>query len=321
VRILVTGGAGYIGSVLSAFLLDCDFEITILDNLSTGNQDLIDPRARFVLGDILDEDNLIDAMSDCDAVVHLAGKAIVSESIDMSDYYFSNNTQGTINVLNIMHQKKIKKFIFSSTCAVYGIPKVGAIDEKCDTSPINPYGESKLKADFAISELSRLFKLESYSFRFFNVSGSYMNSTGKNFGEMHKQETHLIPNILNSRIVTIYGSDFPTPDGTCIRDYVHVVDLAKAIKKALSIEKGSGHYIYNLGAGIGHSVLEVIKTAEEVVGSPINIKYSDARIGDPAQLVSNPSLSEIELNWKAEFSLKNMISDSYRFSKSLRAQI
>ncbi len=317
-RILVTGGAGYIGSVLSAFLLDNKFKVTILDNLSTGYERLIDPRAKFVLGDILNKNNLMDAMEGCDAVVHLAGKAVVSESIERAEYYYLNNTQGTINVLDVMNERKIKKFIFSSTCAVYGTPPTNTINEKCETNPINPYGDSKLRADSLISKYSKLHEHESYSFRFFNVSGSYISSTGKIFGEIHEPETHLIPSIINSKIVTVYGSNFPTPDGTAIRDYVHVVDLANAIRKAILIKKPSGHYIYNLGAGIGHSVLEVIATVEKVTGNSVKINFAHERIGDPARLVSNSALSELELNWKAELSLMDMISDSDSFLKSLR---
>ena len=315
VRILVTGGAGYIGSVLSALLLDSDFEVTILDNLSTGNESLIDSRARFVHGDILNRECLLEALYGCDAVVHLAGKAIVSESIHLSEYYISNNTEGTINVLEAMREKNIKKLIFASTCAVYGTPKVNFIDEACEVNPINPYGESKLMADTAISDYSKRFQLECYSLRFFNVSGSYTNLMGKRFGEMHEPESHLIPNIINSETITVYGADWPTSDGTCVRDYVHVVDLAKAIKKAILIKNLSGHYIYNLGTGEGHSVMDVIRAAEKIIGNKLKVNFTEARPGDPARLVSNPKLSEIELGWKSELNLINMISDSHEFIK------
>jgi UDP-glucose 4-epimerase len=317
-KILVTGGAGYIGSVVSAYLLDRNFEVTIIDDLSTGNFGLVDSRANFIKGNVLKKSDLLQAMNGCDVVVHLAAKSIVSESVDEPEIYMRNNVEGTENVLKTMQELGINKLIFSSTCAVYGVPELKTIDELCETNPNNPYGISKLEADKLISKYTKINSFECYSFRFFNVSGSYRNLIGKFFGEMHVPESHLIPNVLNSKIVTVYGSNWLTPDGTCIRDYVHVVDVARAIENAILIEKPNGHYIYNLGVGTGSSVLEVINTAENVMGRKVEVSFANARNGDQSELVSNPALSEIELKWKALLTLKDMIKDSYEFTNQLR---
>lgn len=317
-KILVTGGAGYIGSVVSAYLLDQNFEVTIIDDLSTGNFDLIDSRANFIKGNVLTKSDLLQAMHGCEAVVHLAAKSIVSESMENPEIYMRINVEGTENVLQTMKDLGVNKLVFSSTCAVYGVPELKTIDELCGTNPNNPYGISKLEADKLISKYTKMNGFEGYSFRFFNVSGSYRNLIGKSFGEMHEPETHLIPNVLNSKIITVYGSNWLTPDGTCIRDYVHVVDVARAIKNAILIEKPNGHYIYNIGVGAGHSVLEVIETAEKVMGKKVEISFANARNGDQSELVSNPALSEIELKWKADLTLKDMINDSYEFTNQLR---
>lgn len=314
-RVLVTGGAGYIGSAVSAYLLDNDFEVTILDDLSTGNKSQIDPRAEFVQGDILEKDDLDRSMSGCFAVVHFAGKAIVSDSVENPSQYYLTNTEGTLRVLDGLLRNNITKLVFSSTCAVYGTPTTGSINEFSNTNPINPYGESKLKADSAISSQSKRHKLESYSFRFFNVSGAYTNSDGHQFGEMHAEETHLIPRVFNSKNISVYGSNWPTPDGTCIRDYLHVYDIATAVRKAILISKGYGHYIYNLGLGRGYSVLEMVRKIEKITGTPIKYSLTEKREGDPGVLVSDSSLAKNELGWRPEKSIDEMIEDSYNFYK------
>lgn len=320
-KVLITGGAGYIGSVTTAYLLDNGFEVNVLDNLSTGHEKLIDKRAKFFFGDILDSNSIINSMTGCEAVVHLAGKAIVSESVLKPDLYMENNHTGTINILNSMKKMLVSKLVFSSTCAVYGNPISRLIAEDHPTNPINPYGKSKLLADGEIDRFSKENNLNSISLRFFNVGGSYKNNSNILFGELHDEETHLIPKILKNRSINIYGRDFETLDGTCVRDYVHVVDLARAIKLSLEKKKLEHHKIYNLGSGNGSSVLEVIEEAEKVIFSEIT-KYDGPPInGDPAYLVSDSKLANMELGWVSQFSLNKIINDSYAFNQAVNLDI
>lgn len=316
-KILITGGAGFIGSVTAAYLLDKGFEVNVLDNLSTGHRGLVDQRASFFLGDILDKYSIKASMNGCDAVVHLAGKAIVSESILKPSLYLENNHLGTINILHAMKELSVDKLVFSSTCAVYGNPITQEIAEDHPTNPINPYGESKLLADIEIGRFSRDNNLNAISLRFFNVGGSYKNSNNDLFGELHDQETHLIPKIIKNKLIDVYGTDFNSPDGTCVRDYVHVVDLARAISLALEKDIVLKHEIYNLGSGNGSSVLEVVYEVEKVIASKITTNKSSRNIGDPAYLVANSKLAKTELGWEAQFTLNEIIRDSFRFIQAL----
>ena len=312
-KVLVTGGAGYIGSVLTGYLIDQGNEVNILDNLSTGHKSLVDTRGKFFNGDILIEENLMAAMNGCNAVVHLAGKALVAESVNNPDLYFHQNLQGTKSVLEAMNVSGIKKIVFSSTCAVYGNVQSGKISEKTPTAPINPYGKSKLMADDEIGFSSTKYNLDAYSFRFFNVAGSFSSKAGQSFGEMHTTETHLIPNILKNKEIDIFGTDWETRDGTCVRDYVHVKDLAEAIGIALNSETKSGHKIYNLGSGEGSSVLEVINAANKVLPKPVISKNRERRPGDPQELVSDSGLVLRELNWESRHSINEIVADAYKF--------
>ena len=320
-KVLITGGAGYIGSVTTAYLLDNGFQVNVLDNLSTGHEKYIDKRANFFLGDILDSNSIIKSMNGCSAVVHLAGKAIVSESTLKPDYYMENNYIGTINILKSMKSLLVNKLIFSSTCAVYGNPISKLIGEDHPTNPINPYGESKLQADKEIYKFSKLNNFNSISLRFFNVGGSYRSRGNDLFGELHNDETHLIPKILKNKSVNVNGTNFDSPDGTCVRDYVHVVDLARAIKLSLEKQSLGHHKIYNLGSGNGSSVLEVIAEAEKVILSKIVITDGPAKNGDPAYLVADSKLAQIELGWISQFSLNKIIEDSYEFNQALNLEI
>lgn len=317
-KILITGGAGFIGSVTTAYLLDRGFEVNVLDNLSTGHKELVDRRAKFFLGDILDRNSIIPSMVGCDAVVHLAGKAIVSESVLKPNLYLENNHLGTINILNAMKELSVGKLVFSSTCAVYGNPISEVIAEDHPTNPINPYGESKLLAEIEIGRFSLEYQLNAISFRFFNVGGSYKNSNNNLFGEIHDQETHLIPKIIKNKSVDIYGIDFDSPDGTCVRDYVHVIDLARAINLSLEKQSVIKHQIYNLGSNNGSSVLEVISEVENVISSKIIRNNASRNIGDPAYLVANSKLAKEELRWETQFTLNEIVRDSFTF---LQAQI
>lgn len=314
-KVLVTGGAGYIGSVTSAFLLDRNYEVTILDNLSTGNSGLIDQRARFLHGDILDQDAIDHALYKCDAVIHLAGKALVEESVSKPHEYDEVNFRGTLNVLNGMKKHGVKKLVFSSTCAVYGESKTNSIDESQPVSPKNPYAMTKLKSDILIKEFSETNRMNAIVLRFFNVAGSYTNVDNYMFGELHRTETHLIPNIIKSETINIYGDDWPTKDGTCIRDYVHVIDLAMAIEKSLNYEPKNFFDLFNLGSGIGYSVSEVVKTVETVLNKIIKKNICERREGDVSILVGNSEHALLNLNWKTTHNLSTIIRDSVEFYK------
>ena len=312
-KILVTGAAGFIGSVTAAYLLDHGYDVNVLDDLSEGHENQIDKRSNFFRGSILDFSAINEAIAGCEAVVHLAGKAIVSESTQDPEKYQINNYIGTKNILNSMVDNSINQIVFSSTCAVYGNPNVKSISEQTKPIPINPYGNSKLQADLEISNFTEKHNLNSISLRFFNVAGSYTNKLGQFFGELHKNETHLIPRILAQRNIEIYGSDFNTPDGTCVRDYLHVLDIAYAIRLSLENKTSSGHRIYNLGSGIGVSVKDIIRVAESTLNIEITKKSGRRRAGDPGYLVSDSNLARKELGWATRFDLKQIITDTQKF--------
>jgi UDP-glucose 4-epimerase len=316
-KILITGAAGFIGSVTAAYLLDHGYEVNVLDDLSEGHEHQIDSRASFIKGSILDFGKINEALTGCQAVVHLAGKAIVSESTQDPEKYQLHNYTGTRNLLVAMENNLINQIVFSSTCAVYGNPNVRLISEQIKPIPINPYGKSKLLADLEISDFTEKHSLNSVSLRFFNVAGSYTNKMGQLFGELHNNETHLIPRILKQRKIEIYGSEFNTPDGTCVRDYVHVQDIARAIKRSLENMTSSGHKIFNLGSGIGSSVKEIIQAAESVLNTEITKKLGTPRVGDPDYLVSDSNLARKELGWETSFDLKQIIADTHKFIEKI----
>jgi len=312
-KILVTGAAGFIGSVTAAYLLDHGYEVNVLDDLSEGHEHQIDKRSNFFRGSILDLSAINEAIDGCEAVVHLAGKAIVSESTQDPDKYQLHNYIGTKNILDSMIDNSINQIVFSSTCAVYGNPNVKSISEQTKPIPINPYGNSKLQADLEISNFTEKHNLNSISLRFFNVAGSYTNKLSQFFGELHKNETHLIPRILAQRNIEVYGSDFNTHDGTCVRDYVHVIDIAHAIRLSLENKTSPGHRIYNLGSGIGASVREIIQVTQSILNTEITWKSGKRRAGDPDYLVSDSSLARKELGWATRFDLKQIIADTQKF--------
>jgi UDP-glucose 4-epimerase len=312
-KVLITGAAGFIGSVTAAYLLDHGYEINALDDLSEGHERQIDRRANFFQGSILDFGAINEAIAGCQAVVHLAGKAIVSESTQDPHKYQLHNHIGTRNLLISMVGNTVKQIIFSSTCAVYGNPNVESISEQTIPIPINPYGKSKLLADLEISNFTEKYNLNSISLRFFNVAGSYTNNSNQLFGELHKNETHLIPRILTQQNIEIYGSNFNTPDGTCVRDYVHVLDIAHAIKLSLENKTSPGHKIYNLGSGIGASVKDIIQAVESILNREITKTSGERRAGDPDYLVSDSNLVRKELGWATRFDLQQMIIDTQKF--------
>jgi UDP-glucose 4-epimerase len=311
-RVLVTGGAGYIGSAATAILLERGFDVTVLDDCSTGHRDAVAGGAKFINGSILDSQVVAQALVDCDAVLHFAAKSLVGESVDKPDLYFDVNVNGTRNLLDQMSKAKISKLVFSSTAATYGEPEVIPITEDAKPKPTSPYGTTKLAVDQMITEEAKS-GLAAISLRYFNVAGAYKSKTGW-LAERHNPETHLIPNLLRSTAenpLKIFGDDWPTKDGTCIRDYIHIVDLIDAHILALENLKPGQHKIINLGSGGGYSVAEVINAASKVLGRVIPVEVGARRSGDPAVLVADISLALQTLNWAPKYNIENMVSDTW----------
>lgn len=319
--ILVVGGAGYIGSHLVKELAETE-EIVVLDNLSTGHREALDTRAIFVKGDLGDEEDLqmIFTSYPIKAVMHFAANSLVGESVVDPLKYYQNNVASTITLLKVMLKNDIKNFIFSSTAATYGIPNVEMIDETCPTAPINPYGHSKLMVEQILSDFSKAYGLNYVVLRYFNAAGAFRTAE---IGESHDPETHLIPIILQHLAgkrekVSVFGSDYDTPDGTCIRDYIHVTDLAHAHILALQalLDGKKSAEVYNLGNGLGYSVKEVIETCERVTGIKATVEMTDRRAGDPARLVASSQKIFNELGWKAERNLEEIISSAWKWHQN-----
>lgn len=321
-RILVTGGAGYIGSVAATLLIKKGLQVTILDDISSGHEDNIPVGAHFVRGSLLEIDKVLDALEECDSVLHFAGKALVEESVREPDLYQRVNVDGTKNLLLQMRNRNINKLVFSSSAATYGEVTTIPITESSETNPINPYGFSKLQAEKLINEESAEHGLSAVSFRYFNVAGA-LKTNSHWLQERHEPETHLIPNILKSSLespVKIFGADWPTLDGTCIRDYVHVIDLVEAHLLALLSLKNPEHRTYNLGSGTGYSIREVIDAAQKATGKSIPFVDAERRSGDPAILVADITKVETELGWKPVRGLEIMVEDAYNSTKNLGAR-
>lgn len=318
--ILVVGGAGYIGSHVVKKLVETK-PIVVLDNLSTGHRHLVDKRAVFVHGDLGDRTTLVRIFEKypIDAVMHFAANSLVGESVVEPMKYYKNNVAATLTLLETMMEYGVKRFIFSSTAAVYGIPNVDLITEDCPTNPINPYGRSKLMIEHMLSDFASAYDLRYVVLRYFNAAGAHESGE---IGEDHHPETHLIPLILQHLLgmrdkISVFGTDYDTPDGTCIRDYIHVTDLAEAhiiaLHALLSNEKKTA--TYNLGNGLGYSVKEVIDMCERVTGKQATIEYTERRPGDPARLVASSEKIARELGWKATRSLEEIIASAWRWHK------
>lgn len=311
-RVLVTGGTGYIGSTAVEILLSHGYEVSILDDCSTGHADTAPSAARFIQGSLLNNEEIAEALSDCQAVMHFAGKSLVGESVEKPDLYQRVNVDGTRNLLDEMHRQSINKLVFSSSAATYGEPKVVPILETAPTNPTNPYGATKLAIDLMISAQAKDYGIAAASLRYFNVAGAYKSNRGW-LAERHNPETHLIPNVLRSTSenpVKIFGTDWPTPDGTCIRDYVHVIDLIDAHIKALDSLNSNGHEIFNLGSADGYSVRQVIAAASNAAGHQIPCVDWPRRAGDPAVLIADISKAEKFLHWKPTRNLDEMVTDT-----------
>jgi UDP-glucose 4-epimerase len=318
-RVLVTGGAGYIGSVVAAQLVAAGHEVTVLDDLSTGFADAVPAGATFVKGTL--RECAAEVLSDgIEAVLHFAAKSLVGESVADPAKYWSNNLGGTITLLEAMREIRVDTIVFSSTAAVYGEPERTPIEETDPTRPTSPYGASKLAVDTTLTEFCRLHGFGAVSLRYFNVAGAQRSADGSWLGERHHPETHLIPNVLaaatDGRLVQIFGDDYPTPDGTCVRDYIHVADLADAHLRALAACRAGQHSIYNLGNGAGFSVREVIEVCREVTGIDIGADVTGRRPGDPAVLVASAAKIEAELGWHATRDLRDMAADAWQFTQA-----
>jgi UDP-glucose 4-epimerase len=299
-NVFVTGGAGYIGSVCVEELCEAGHAVTVFDNLSEGHRSAVDPRARLVVGDFNDAPTIAAAVAEArpEAVIHFAAHALVGESMTNPSKYFRNNVGGGVNLLDACVAHGVRKFVFSSTCATYGVPERMPMDESLPQRPVNPYGESKLMFERVLGWYREIHGLEFVAFRYFNAAGA-----SRRFGEHHRVETHLIPNILRVALgrkeqVEIYGTDYPTPDGTCIRDYIHIADLAQA--HILALAPGRNGF-FNLGNGEGFSVREVLRTCEEVSGRKIRALEKARRAGDPPRLVAAAGKAFAELGWKPRF--------------------
>jgi UDP-glucose 4-epimerase len=308
---VVTGGAGYVGSVVVRRLLEEGHTVRVLDDLSTGHRDAVPSSVALTVGSILDPEVLAEVLPEADAVIHCAAKSLVAESVSNPGLYFENNVMGSLTLLRAMVQHGVPHIVFSSTAAVYGEPAETPIAESAPTSPTNPYGASKLAVDHLITAFCTAHRLSAVSLRYFNVAGSYQG-----LGERHATETHLIPNMLRATPETplrVFGADYPTPDGTCVRDYVHIEDLANAHLGALRLSTASEHSIINLGSGVGYSVLEVINAAEETLSRPVPHVFASRRDGDPAVLVASITSAAERLSWYPTRSLREMVSSAALF--------
>jgi UDP-glucose 4-epimerase len=312
-RVLVTGGAGYIGSTAVAILLERGYEVTVLDDCSTGHFESVPASAKFINGSILDSKAVAEALTDCSAVIHFAAKSIVGESVEKPDLYQEVNVSGTRTLLDEMARLGVTKLVFSSTAATYGEPEVIPITEDSPTVPTSPYGATKLAVDQMITTES-VMGLAAISLRYFNVAGAFNSKIGW-LTELHSPETHLIPNLLRASAVNplkIFGNDWPTADGTCIRDYVHVVDLIDAHILALEKLTSGKHEIINLGSGGGYSVTQVIDAATKVVGKKIPTQISARRSGDPAVLIADISKAKSLLGWTPTRDIEDMVGDTWK---------
>ena len=308
-KVFVTGGAGYIGSVCVEELLNAGHQVTVFDNLSEGHRQAVDPRAGFVRGDLSDGKKLLKALreSEAEAVMHFAASALVGESMMNPSKYFENNLANGVQLLIAAQEAGVKRFIHSSSCATYGIPERMPITEEAPQNPINPYGQTKLMFEQILPWYDRIHGIIFANLRYFNASGA-----SEKYGEGHRIETHLIPNVLMVALgkkpnVEVYGNDYQTPDGTCIRDYVHVLDLASAHILALALAKSDS---FNIGTGVGTSVQQVIDTARRITGHEITAIIKPRREGDPDTLVATASKAKRVMGWEATFTKIDAIIES-----------
>ena len=314
-NVFVTGGAGYIGSICTEELLNAGHQVTVFDNLTEGHRSAVDPRAKFIEGCLRDsklvKQSLLD--SKADAIMHFAASALVGESMTDPKKYFHNNLVNALKLADAAVECGVKKFVFSSTCATYGPPDRVPMTEDLPQRPINPYGEAKLMFEKVLIWYREIYKLDFIAFRYFNAAGA-----SEKFGEHHRIETHLIPNVLMVALgqkshVEIYGTDYPTPDGTCIRDYIHIKDLAQA--HILGLQPGKSGF-FNLGNGDGYSVKQVIEMCEKITGKKIPAIEKPRRAGDPPKLVAAANKAFNELGWKPQYpKLEDIVATAWAWHK------
>ncbi len=318
-RILVTGGAGYVGSHCCKALAEAGYEPIVFDNLSMGHESAV-RWGPLIRGDMRDADALRSAIEETkpEAVLHFAALALVGESTAHPERYYAVNVGGTLNLLEAMRLSGVQRIVFSSTCAVYGEPERVPITEDLPRRPINPYGESKLACEWMMDDFDRAHSIRSVRLRYFNAAGA---DPAAEIGEWHEPETHLIPLVIDTalglhREVSIFGTDYPSADGTAVRDYIHVVDLAAAHVAALRhLVEGGASAAVNLGTGRGASVREVIDAVEVVAGRRVTVKEAPRRAGDPPVLVADPSRAEALLKWRAKADLTKIVEDAWRWHK------
>ncbi|WP_431240613.1 UDP-glucose 4-epimerase GalE [Mycolicibacterium aichiense] len=313
-KLLVTGGAGYVGSVCAQVLVEQGHEVVVVDDLSTGNADAVPSGARFVEADMVDVAPELLGDGSFDGVLHFAAKIMVGESVEAPERYWDGNVIKTLHLLEAIRLAGVPRLVFSSTAATYGEPESVPITEDAATKPTSAYGATKLAIDHAITSYAIAHGLAATSLRYFNIAGAYAG-----LGERHPVESHLIPLVLQvatgqRQEILVFGNDWPTPDGTCIRDYIHVRDLADAHLLALQNSKPGEHQIYNLGNGTGFSVREVIASCERVTGVSIAARDVERRAGDPAVLIASSAKAITELGWKPQHSsLDEIVSDAWEF--------
>lgn len=317
-HVLVTGGAGYVGSVCSAVLLESGHDVSIIDDFSTGNRDAVPAEAHLIEGELSKIIDQVLAEKSFDAVVHCAARSLVGESVSNPELYWHANVVTTLRLLDAMRAHQVSNLVFSSTAAAYGEPESVPIEESAPTKPTNPYGASKLAIDHIITSYAKAYGLAATSLRYFNVAGAY----GK-IGENRRIETHLIPLILQVALghrdkIMVFGDDYPTADGTAVRDYIHVYDLAQAHVLALESNIKSSHRVYNLGSGNGYSVQEVISQVRATTGHPIPAELAPRRAGDPATLVASSAKITTELGWNpTRTNLPTIVADAWEFTRQL----
>ncbi len=316
-RVLVTGGAGYIGSVVAAQLLAAGHDVVVVDDLSTGHADAVPPGAEFHELPITALDGRLGDWG-IEAAVHFAARSLVGESTQEPALYWRNNVVGTVAMLDSLRAYGVERIVFSSSAATYGEVAEQPIRESASTRPTSPYGATKLAVDLALTDYAASYGMAAVSLRYFNVAGALLTAEGLAFGERHATETHLIPNALRAAMgsgeqLKLFGTDYDTPDGTCVRDYIHVVDLGDAHLRAIGAAEPGRHHVVNLGSGTGYSVREVLTTVGEVTGREVPIVESPRRAGDPPVLVASNDRAHELLGWSPVRDLHTMIEDAYRF--------
>ncbi|NUT36159.1 MAG: UDP-glucose 4-epimerase GalE [Hamadaea sp.] len=323
-KLLVTGGAGFVGATVTRLLLDAGHDVVVLDDLSRNDAGQVPADATFVQGRVQDAAEILTPEAGFDAVLHFAGLIAAGESMIRPELHWEANTRAGLNLLDAMRAAGVGTLIFSSTAACYGEPSELPLTERAITMPINTYGATKLAVDFAIASEARAHDLAAVSLRYFNVAGALVRPDGTMIGERHDPETHLIPIALEVAAglrekLPLFGDDYPTPDGTCIRDYIHVADLAQAHLLALDAATAGEHKIYNLGNGTGFSNKQVVEAVREVTGHPIPVEWSPRRPGDPASLYASSVKAQSELGWTPEHTeLTDIVADAWAFFQAGR---